>query len=210
MLFVWGGGAFSADASPAGRRFLFHPEKTEKSGGETSGLQMNALQAGTAEQSKQRKEKKTSSICEENRGEEIKPQTQVPDKTNCWTFSDTRHRVQIVTSKLSWQCRKTQRMDHQARRVVAALSDKLFLHQCNSEECSHKFLLFVVSGSSKSLTRVKLPFLFFWLLVLNSPRSQIWSKGASNTTEITALWLFHSWLHMIISMTAVWRFNRFN
>lgn len=85
--------------------------------------------------------KKASSICGENRGEEIKPQTQVPDKTNCRTFSDTRHRVQIVTSKLSWQCRKTQGMDHQARRVMAALSYKLFcvsvflrnavIHFCN-------------------------------------------------------------------------------
>lgn len=37
---------------------------------------------------------------------------------------------------------------------------QVVLHQCNSDECSHKFLLFVVSGSSKSLTRAKVPSFF--------------------------------------------------
>lgn len=43
---------FSPDVSPAGRMFLFHPEKTEKSGPPKSPMPANALRAGTAEQSR--------------------------------------------------------------------------------------------------------------------------------------------------------------
>lgn len=46
------------------------------------------------------------------------------------------------------------RMDHQARRVMAALSYKLF---CISVILKNAVNWFVVSGSSKSLTRAKVP-----------------------------------------------------
>lgn len=69
---------FSPDVSPAGRMFLFHPEKTEKSGPRKSPMPANAQLS-----SQENERKKNSGICGENSGEEIKPQTQVPDKTNC-------------------------------------------------------------------------------------------------------------------------------
>lgn len=45
-------GWLSPDVSPAGRMFLFHPEKTEQSGRENLPCPANALQAGSAEQSR--------------------------------------------------------------------------------------------------------------------------------------------------------------
>lgn len=50
--FFFFNGGLSPDVSPAGRMFLFHPEKTEKSGPRKSPMPANALQAGTAEQSR--------------------------------------------------------------------------------------------------------------------------------------------------------------